>query len=72
MSQGEKDWLRRKHKFIGVTISLRDDLVDRIARLQQEDVFPYSSRSAVYATLLAIGLNEFERTQTKTQSTERQ
>jgi metal-responsive CopG/Arc/MetJ family transcriptional regulator len=71
MSKGEKDWLRPRHKFIGVTISLRDDLVDRIERIQQEDVFPYSSRSAVYATLLALGLKEFERVQAKKESTER-
>jgi metal-responsive CopG/Arc/MetJ family transcriptional regulator len=72
MSKQERDWLRRKHKFIGVTISLRDDLVARIERLQDADVFPYSSRSAVYATLLAIGLKEFENTQAKKESTERQ
>lgn len=54
----------RKHKFSGVSVSLRDDLIERIDKLADKEV-PYSSRSAVVAMLLTLGLQEWDRRQEK-------
>ena len=45
----------RKHKYIGISISLRDDLIEQIDQFAGEEL-PFSSRSAAIALLVAMGL----------------
>lgn len=54
----------RKAKFPVASVFLRDDLLERIDKLVDEEV-PYSSRSAVVAMLLTLGLQEWGRRQEK-------
>jgi len=51
---------RRKHKYVSMTISLRDDLVEEIDRFAEEEL-PFSSRSAAIALLVAMGLQQWEK-----------
>jgi metal-responsive CopG/Arc/MetJ family transcriptional regulator len=47
-----------------MSISLRDDLIEQIDRFAAEEL-PFSSRSAAIATLVALGLKEWEREHAK-------
>ena len=56
--------LRRKHKYVGISVSLRDDLMEQIDRFAGKEL-PFSSRSAAIALLVAMGLQQWERQQEK-------
>jgi metal-responsive CopG/Arc/MetJ family transcriptional regulator len=51
---------RRHHKYIGISVSLRDDLLEQIDRFAEKEL-PFSSRSAAIAMLVALGFKEKER-----------
>jgi metal-responsive CopG/Arc/MetJ family transcriptional regulator len=51
---------RRKHKYIGISVSVRDDLLEEIDRFGGEEL-PFSSRSAAVTTLVALGLKAWKR-----------
>ena len=50
---------RRKHKFIRVSVSFREDLLERVDRFMEEKT-PYSSRSGTLAMLVVMGLEHWE------------
>jgi len=52
--------LRRKHKYVGISVSLRDDLMEQIDRFAGKEL-PFSSRSAAIAVLIAMGLQQWKR-----------
>jgi len=52
--------LRRKHKYVGISVSLRDDLMEQIDRFAGEEL-PFSSRSGAIALPVAMGLKQWEK-----------
>ena len=53
-SNESEKWLRKKHKFIAHSISLREDLWERIDQIAENDLM--SSRSAAVSILVAEAL----------------
>jgi len=56
---GRELFRHRKHKFIRVSVSFREDLLERVDRFMEEKT-PYSSRSATLAILVVTGLHQLE------------
>jgi len=56
---GRELFHRRKHKFIRVSVSFREDLLERVDRFMEEKT-PYSSRSGTLAMLVVMGLEHWE------------
>ena len=56
---GRELFRRRRHKFIRVSVSFREDLLERVDRFMEEKT-PYSSRSGTLAMLVVMGLEHWE------------
>jgi metal-responsive CopG/Arc/MetJ family transcriptional regulator len=52
--------VKKKFKFVGVSVSIREDLLAEIDRVMEKEL-PYGGRSGIISLMITLGLREWKR-----------